>query len=138
MNGPVDDPWPVRIAMRTLALLLTLLGAPLGAWRRFARWSDRKLELLEFTLERLAKRGFRLRYDGEDEAVAEKRLALIDWFFADPRKAQRHLGRLARAGYRIFMRPGFALRFAAPAGAPVCDAPVAPRARVMVSAPDSS
>ena len=138
MNGPVDDPWPVRIAMRTLALLLTLLGAPLGAWRRFARWGDRKLAILEFTLERMAKRGFRLRYDGEDEETAEKRLALIDWFFADPRKAQRHLGRLARAGYRIFMRPGFALRFAAPAGAPVSDAMPRTCAIVATIAPDSS
>lgn len=122
--NPDDDHVPPHGMLQLLSLVLVLLGAPARAWARFVRWSDRKLALLERTLEIMHRRGVRLRYVGEDEETTEKRLKLIEWFFDDPCKARRHLGRLHRAGYRIFFRPGNALQHAAPAHAPQNDAPV--------------
>lgn len=116
------DPVPPNGLLQLLSLVLTMLGAPARAWMRFKRWSDAKLAVLERTLQIMHCRGFRLRYEGESNETAEKRLNLVAWFMADPGKAQRHLGRLQRAGYRIFFKPGLALRFAAPAGAPTSDA----------------
>ena len=44
----------------------------------------------------MAKRGIFLRYDGESDALVELRLAMLERFIHDPRKAMRHLARVAR------------------------------------------
>lgn len=110
-----DDIAGVPIVLRVIALLVTLLGAPLRAWRRFVDADAAQRFLLEKTLQAFGRRGYRLRYAGEDERVAELRLAMIERFLADPRGFMRHEARRWRGSGG---RPERMLDFAPPRARP--------------------
>ncbi|MDX2235166.1 MAG: hypothetical protein NW200_11780 [Hyphomonadaceae bacterium] len=74
---------PVRFALRVLGDCVTVR-------RRFAR-----------LLTVCRRRRIPLRFEGEDEATVQARIALLDWFARDPRKARRHLAR-RRWGLRAY------------------------------------
>ena len=121
----------IPFVLRTLAGLLALLGAPARAWRRYVRLKEEQRVFFELLLKALARRGVALRYEGEDDATVEKRLRIVENLVLHPRKALRHLARLARAGAYIFSVPERALNAASPSTRPrdqVCAAPVNERA----------
>ena len=91
----------VPLLLQTIAALLVWLGAPLRTWKRYVGYTDEQRFLLERTLEAMAKRGIFLRYDGESDAIVELRLRMLERFIDDPRKAMRHLARVARRYGRI-------------------------------------
>ena len=119
----------VPLLLQTIAALLVWLGAPLRTWKRYVGYTDEQRFLLERTLEAMAKRGIFLRYDGESDALVELRLAMLERFIHDPRKAMRHLARTARRYGRLVRTclsecapdvTPCALVFAALCGAAVC------------------
>ena len=91
----------IPLLLQTLATLLVWMGAPLRTWRRYVGYSEEQRFLLEKTLQAMAKRGIYLRYDGESDALVEKRLRMLEAFIDNPRKAMRHLARVARRYARI-------------------------------------
>ena len=81
---------------RLIRSLLAQLGAPVCVIARVWRRDMVEMGGFALLLETVRQRGWRLRYDGEDDATVAARLDTLAWIARDPDKAARHLARRLR------------------------------------------
>ena len=93
---------------RLIRCLLAALGAPARLIARVWSRDARAMRGLAHLLDNFGRRGWRLRFDGEDESVAAARLAHLDWIRRDPNRAARHIAR----GLRGYARSRLAAMYA--------------------------
>lgn len=94
-------PPPPALIDQLIATLLAFFGVPVRFALRVLESGIRVRQRFARLLEACKARRIALRYAGEDDATVQARVALLEWFARDPRKARRHLAR-RRWGLRAF------------------------------------
>ncbi len=126
---------------RLIRTLLVALGAPACMVARLWRRDARMMRAIARMLGSMRTRGLWLRYDGEDEAMAARRLDRLAWIARDPKKATRHMARaLMRRGGGGFRRWLMGAQYAPVAWTPpsLAIAALTLAADVCADAPDTS
>ncbi len=99
---------PTALLDQLIAILLSFFGVPLAFALRVVQRHVSVKRRFARLLEICKHRRIALRYDGEDDATVQARIALLDWLAKDPWKARRHLAR-RRWGLRAFFWAQFGL-----------------------------